>query len=80
MCKTAEYIQATGEVLAEKTIVLTGALAPSRFRETDAIFNIGTAMGAVQSKPSGVYVCMHGNVFAAGSVHKNMQKRRFELK
>ncbi len=76
MCQTAEFLQG----IEGKTIVLTGALAPSRFRETDAIFNIGTALGAVQSKPNGVYVCMHGKVFDAGTVHKNTEERRFELK
>ena len=76
MCETAEFLGG----IEGKTIVLTGALAPSRFKETDAVFNIGTAVGAVQSKPPGVYVCMHGRVFDAGTVHKNMEKRRFELK
>lgn len=76
MCETAEFLMG----IPGKTIVLTGALSPSRFRQTDAIFNIGTALGAVQSKPEGVYVCMHGSVFDAGTVHKNPEKRRFELK
>ncbi|MCH8060761.1 MAG: asparaginase [Proteobacteria bacterium] len=29
--------------LTDKTIVLTGALSPARFRSTDAVFNVGTA-------------------------------------
>ncbi|HIY71266.1 MAG TPA: asparaginase, partial [Candidatus Luteimonas excrementigallinarum] len=37
------------ESLADKTIVLTGALNPARYRGSDAEFNIGTAVGAVQS-------------------------------
>ncbi len=32
-----------------KTIVLTGSLSPARFKTTDAIFNIGMAVAAVQS-------------------------------
>src|SRR5690606_19584769 len=39
--------------LADRTIVLTGALSPARFRGSDAEFNIGTAVGAVQSLPPG---------------------------
>ena len=35
--------------LADKTIALTGSLSPARFKTTDAIFNIGLAVGAVQS-------------------------------
>jgi L-asparaginase len=61
-----------------KTIVLTGALAPARFRVTDAIFNLGLALGAVQSKPPGVWLAMNGTVFAAGSVRKNRTAGRFE--
>jgi len=61
-----------------KTIVLTGAMAPARFRETDAVFNIGFATGAVQSLPAGVYIAMNGQVFPAGSVRKNRELRRFE--
>lgn len=74
MCATAEKL--TG--IAGKTIVLTGALAPARFRVTDAIFNIGLALGAVQSKPPGVYIAMNGTVFTAGDVWKNREAGRFE--
>jgi len=61
-----------------KTIVLTGALAPARFRVTDAIFNLGLALGAVQSLPEGVYLAMNGTVFEAGRVRKNREAGRFE--
>lgn len=71
----------TGLVLqdiSDKTIVLTGALKPARFQESDAIFNIGFALGAVQSLPAGVYICMNGNVFPVGQVCKNRKAGRFE--
>ena len=61
-----------------KTIVLTGAMAPTRFRETDAVFNIGCATGAVQALPPGVYIAMNGRIFAAGKVRKNRAARCFE--
>lgn len=71
----------TGEALrgvAGKTIVLTGALAPARFRVTDAVFNLGLALGAVQSLPPGVYLAMNGTIFEAGTVVKNREAGRFE--
>ena len=34
--------------LAGKTAVLTGSLSPARFKTTDAVFNIGMAVAAVQ--------------------------------
>ena len=74
MPETAEAL--TG--LDGKTIVLTGALTPARFRATDAIFNVGMAVAAVQAARPGVYIAMSGQVFAAGKVRKNRDKNRFE--
>ncbi len=61
-----------------KTIVLTGSLSPARFKTTDAVFNIGMAVAAVQSVQPGVYIAMNGQVFAEGEVAKNRSENRFE--
>ena len=61
-----------------KVIVLTGALSPYRFRQSDATFNIGCAIGALQVLPPGVYIAMSGRVFAIDHVRKNREARRFE--
>ena len=61
-----------------KTIVLTGALHPARFRDSDAVFNIGCAVGAVQSLPEGVWIVMSGRAWEPGKVRKNLSKNRFE--
>lgn len=71
----------TAQVLAEledRIIVLTGALNPARFRDSDAVFNIGCAVGAVQSLSPGVYIAMNGKVWNPGSVRKNRDANRFE--
>ncbi|MEO6169648.1 MAG: asparaginase domain-containing protein [Lysobacter sp.] len=71
----------TAKVLASipgKTIVLTGALNPARFRGSDAEFNIGTAVGAVQSLPPGVYIAMNGRIWDPTTVRKNVDANRFE--
>jgi L-asparaginase len=64
--------------IPEKTIVLTGALNPARFRDSDAIFNIGCAVGAVQSLPPGVYIAMNGTIWDPARVCKNRLENRFE--
>ena len=64
--------------LAGKTIVLTGALTPARFRTTDAVFNVGMAVAAAQVCAPGIYIAMNGQVFAAGKVRKNRKANRFE--
>ena len=71
----------TARILASipgKVIVLTGALNPARFRGSDAEFNIGTAVGAVQSLPDGVYIAMNGRVWDPANVRKNVAANRFE--
>ncbi len=71
----------TAKVLAEitdKTIVLTGALNPARFEGSDAEFNIGCAVGAVQSLPPGVYIAMNGRIWDPEKVRKNVEANRFE--
>jgi len=63
--------------LEGRTIVLTGALAPARFAQTDAAFNVGMAFAAVQTLPAGVYLVMNGEVFRAGEVHKDRERNCF---
>jgi len=75
MANTAVMLQE----LTDKCIVLTGALQPAAFSNTDAIFNIGCAIGALQSKASGVYIAMNGVVFDALKVRKNRDKNCFEV-
>jgi len=61
-----------------KTIVLTGAMQPARFRFTDAVFNIASAMMAAQTLAEGVYIIMNGQVFDPESTRKNVEMNRFE--
>jgi L-asparaginase len=73
MTETANVLTA----IANKTIVLTGALAPARFAESDASFNLGMAFGVAQTAASGVYIAMNGQVFRAGTVRKDRLHARF---
>ncbi len=71
----------TAKVLAAevpgKTVVLTGALSPARFAETDAPFNLGMAFAAVQTAPPGVWIAMSGQVFDALKVRKDREAGKF---
>ena len=76
MVETAQALkERVGDV---KTVVLVGSLTPARFRETDAEFNIGVAVGAAQSLGPGVYLAMNGRIFDPASVRKNRAENRFE--
>ena len=74
MLDTAAALQS----IPGKTMVLTGAMQPARFHRTDAIFNIGFALAAVQLLPVGAYVAMNGQIFRPGQAHKNVAAGRFE--
>lgn len=74
MIDTAQRLQ---EVTG-KTIVLTGAMQPARFRKTDAIFNVGYAIAAAQHLGPGVYLAMNGQIFTPDAVQKNRAAAQFE--
>ncbi len=64
--------------IPDKTIVLTGAMQPARFRATDALFNVASALTAVQLLPPGVYIAMNGQIFDPLTTRKNVEENRFE--
>lgn len=63
--------------IGDKTIVLTGALAPARFAESDAPFNLGMAFACCQSAAPGVWITMSGTVFDALAVRKDREAGKF---
>jgi len=77
-----DTIDQTARTLAEaklpKTIVLTGAMIPYKFGSSDGLFNLGSALGFVQTLPHGVYVAMNGRYFLWNRVRKNRSTGEFE--
>ena len=80
----AATARAVAEALAHdaagqaKTVVFVGSLTPARFKASDAEFNVGFAVAAVQTLPPGVYVAMNGRVFDPHHVRKSRERNRFE--
>ncbi|GAB4520582.1 MAG: asparaginase domain-containing protein [Anaerolineae bacterium] len=64
--------------IPDKVIVLTGAMQPAAFKQSDAAFNIGCALGAVQALSPGVYVVMSGRIFHPEKTRKNVLTNQFE--
>ena len=75
MIKTAQALAAS---IQNKTIVLTGSMQPARIRSSDAVFNIGFAVAAVQMLEAGTYIAINGQVFDPNSSRKNVELNRFE--
>jgi len=75
MVQTAAALAAS---IADKTIVLTGAMVPYAFGSSDGLFNLGSALSFAQVLPSGVYVAMNGRFFGWDAVRKNRETGYFE--
>ena len=74
MIETARVLKA----LTDRTIVLTGAMQPARFRDSDAAFNLGGAVALAQTLPPGVYIFMNGRVLNPDQAVKNRAAGQFE--
>lgn len=75
MPETAKYL---GKRNLNKTIVLVGSFILGSEMNTDAPFNLGFAIAALQFLNPGVYVAMNGKVFNWNNVTKNIANNRFE--
>lgn len=62
MQETAAWLK---KYCPNKVIVLTGAMRPERFANSDAPLNMGMAVATAQLADSGVFVCLHGQVITA---------------
>ena len=71
----------TGQVLKQalgKTVVFMGAMQPALMKLSDADFNLGVAVAAVQALPEGVYLCMSGRIYDVDRVAKNRSESQFQ--
>ena len=74
MTETAAFLQ---QAIADKTIILTGAMRPHAFGHSDASFNLGYAIACAQHLASGIYIAMQGECFTAGQVLKDKARALF---
>lgn len=73
-----ETSQLLADTIKRKTIVLLGAMIPYHFKYSDALFNLGFAISAVQTLPHGVYITMNGKIFKHDQVIKNTEIGEFQ--
>ena len=74
MIETAKFL---AKQTTDKLIILTGAMRPQRFSNSDAAINIGVALAATQLLYKGVYVTMHGIVKSHGVIQRDMDSGQF---
>ena len=63
--------------IKNKVIVLTGAMRPEKFSDSDASFNVGTAIGAINILKNGVYIAMNGRIHPWHNVKRNPKTGQF---
>lgn len=73
LIETAKFLKA----IQNKTIILTGAMKPERFYDSDAPINIGVAIGAVSTLKPGVYIAMHGIIAKTGNIKRNLENGKY---
>ncbi len=63
--------------IATKTIVITGAMRPERFSNSDAPINVGAAIGAISFLKNGVFIAMHGRVLPFDNIKRDLETGQF---
>ncbi|KAJ1453574.1 Asparaginase/glutaminase [Pelagophyceae sp. CCMP2097] len=77
MARTAMALDAVAKDLG-KTVVLTGSMRPAAFKESDAAFNVGMALGVLGLLPAGAHLVMNGRVFSdVAGVRKDASRDAF---
>lgn len=76
MAETASFL--AEHCLDAPPIIVTGAMRPERFSNSDADFNLGMAVAAIQLSPPGfVGICMHGLVLKHEEIDRNLETGQF---
>jgi len=67
--ETATYLSE----IQNKTIVITGAMLPEQFKNSDAEINFGMALAGVQCLPNGVYIAIQGIIAPYNQIDRNLE-------
>lgn len=76
LAQTGEYLHRECADL-DIPVILTGAMRPYEFRDTDAMQNVTEALLAVRLLDRGVHVAMHNRVLSFPGVVKDRKARTF---
>lgn len=74
MIETASYLN---KHIKNKLIIITGAMLPERFSNSDASINLGSAIGAINILEKGTYIAMHGVVKPFNKINRNLETGKY---
>lgn len=66
--------------LKNKTIVITGAMRPERFSNSDADLNFGMALAGVQTLSPGIYIAIQGIIADCKKLSRNLETGLYFIK
>ena len=70
----------TAKVLSkikDKIIIITGAMKPERFSNSDAPITVGMAIGAINILESGIHIAMNGKILPWNKCKRDMKTGQF---
>ncbi|HNP08730.1 MAG TPA: asparaginase domain-containing protein [Cyclobacteriaceae bacterium] len=74
MMETASYLS---DQVKNKLIIITGAMRPEQFSNSDAPINIGCAIAAANLLDEGTYIAMHGVVKPFNEIKRNLDTGKY---
>jgi L-asparaginase len=74
MIETATYLK---ERIRDKLIIITGAMRPERFSNSDAAINVGCAIATANLMENGVFIAMHGVVKMETEIKRDLETGKY---
>ena len=74
MIETATYLS---ETIKNKLVIITGAMRPEQFSNSDAPINIGSAIAAANLLEDGIYIAMHGVVKPYKEIKRDLDTGKY---
>jgi len=74
MMETATFLK---ERIKDKLIVITGAMRPERFSNSEASINVGCAIATANLMEKGVFIAMHGIVKIESEIKRDLETGKY---
>ncbi|MEP2668117.1 MAG: asparaginase domain-containing protein [Cyclobacteriaceae bacterium] len=74
MIETANYLS---KEIRNKLVIITGAMRPEQFSNSDAPINIGCAIAAANLLQEGIYIAMHGIVKPHNEIKRDLETGKY---
>ncbi|RKD98583.1 asparaginase domain-containing protein [Marinifilum flexuosum] len=74
MGETADYLS---KKVGDKLVVITGAMRPERFSNSEAPINLGCAIATANLMDKGIFIAMHGIVKEHSEMKRNLETGKY---